>query len=356
MSGQTLLLNSEPKNICILRLSAIGDVCHAVSMVQSIQRQWPKVKITWVIGKLEALFLASLPNIEFIVFDKRKGFSGLLELKKTLAGRDFDVLLHMQAALRSSLVSWCIPAKVKLGFDRARAKEGQWLFSNARIKSQKHPHVLDGFAAFGEALGLEVQAPRWDMGISAEDDRWALEQVASSAPFVVISPAASKAERNWSVEGYTAIAEYLHGKGYGIVLTGGPTDMERELSQSIIQSCSFPILDLVGKTTLQQLLAVIRQAHLVIAPDTGPTHMAVVVGTPVVGLYAHSNPRRTGPYCYLDYVVNEYDAIIEEQKGKPWQELPWGVRAKGGDLMERITLDAVTEKVDAVLRDFYSHS
>ncbi len=356
MSGQTLLLNSEPKKLCILRLSAIGDVCHAVSMVQSIQRQWPNVKITWVIGKLEALFLAALPDIEFIVFDKRKGFSGLRALKKMLAGREFDVLLHMQAALRASLVSLCIPAKIKVGFDGARAKEGQWLFSNARIKSQKHPHVLEGFAAFGEALGLEAQPPRWDMGISAEDDRWALEQVSSCAPFVVISPAASKVERNWSVEGYAAIAKYLQGKGFGIILTGGPTDMERDLSQKIIQSCSFPILDLVGKTTLQQLLAVIRQAHLVIAPDTGPTHMAVVVETPVVGLYAHSNPRRTGPYLYLGYVVNQYDAIIKEQKGKPWQELPWGVRAKGENLMGRITLGAVKEKVDAVLRDFYSHS
>ena len=89
----------------------------------------------------------------------------------------------------------------------------------------------------------------------------------------------------------------------------------------------------------------LKHAHLVIAPDTGPAHMATTVGTPVVGLYAHSNPRRTGPYNDLDRVVSVYDECVEKQKGKPWDALPWGARAKGSQLMEKITVDMVKQKV-----------
>jgi heptosyltransferase I len=82
---------SAPKNLCLLRLSAIGDVCHAVAMVQNIQRQWPNTKITWVIGKIEASLLQDLSGVEFIIFDKRAGLKGFRDLRQTLKGRKFDV-------------------------------------------------------------------------------------------------------------------------------------------------------------------------------------------------------------------------------------------------------------------------
>ncbi len=354
MSGQTLLSKTALNSICVLRLSAIGDVCHAVSMVQSIQRRWPGAKITWIVGKIEATLLEGLPGVEFIVFDKRGGFSSLFALRAQLKNRRFDVLLHMQAAFRASLVSTCIPAKIKVGFDRTRAREGQWLFTDARVKSQSQPHVLEGFAAFAEVLDVPIEAPQWDMPISVDDEQWAAAQLPGAGPFAVISPAASKAERNWSVDGYVAVANYLHDKGYTVVFTGGPSEMEMRLSSDITQGCAFEPVSLIGKTKLKQLLAVLKKAHLVIAPDTGPAHMAVTVGTPVIGLYAHSNPRRTGPYLYQEYVVNAYDDIIKKQKNTGWESLPWNTRAKGEDLMNEISVDAVIEKVNAVLSDFYS--
>ncbi len=354
MSGQTLLSKTALNTICILRLSAIGDVCHAVSMVQSIQRRWPEAKITWIVGKIEATLLAGLPGVEFIVFDKRGGFSSLFALRAQLKNRRFDVLLHMQAAFRASVVSTCIPAKIKVGFDKARAREGQWLFTNAAVKAQSQPHVLEGFAAFAEVLDVPLEAPQWNMPLSLDDERWAEDHISGAGPFAVISPAASKAERNWSVEGYVAVAQYLHSKGFAVVLTGGPSDMEMHLSAEITQGCDFDLVDLVGKTKLKQLLAILKNAQLVIAPDTGPAHMAVTVGTPVIGLYAHSNPRRTGPYLYQDYVVNVYDDIIQEQYNTHWEVLPWNTRAKGEDLMNNIKVEAVIDKVNAVLQDFYT--
>jgi heptosyltransferase I len=353
---------SAPKNLCLLRLSAIGDVCHAVAMVQNIQRQWPNTKITWVIGKIEASLLQDLSGVEFIIFDKRAGLKGYRDLRQTLKGRKFDVLLHMQVALRASIASLCISAKVKIGFDTQRAKEGQWLFSNKKIAKQKKPHVLDGFMGFAKALGLEVSPPLWNMPLADSDQLWASEKLSAGnvagKPIAVICPAASKAERNWHAEGYSQTAEHLSARGFKVVICGGPTTMEKLLAEAIISRSEFSqgdneIQNLVGKTSLKQLLAVLKLAHIVIAPDTGPAHMAVTVETPVVGLYAHSNPQRTGPYLYPQYVVSAYAAAIQLQYKQSIEQLPWGTRAKGKDLMMQISIADVKKTIERVIHDNY---
>src|SRR5262245_66046027 len=120
---------SAPATVCILRLSAIGDTCHVLPVVRTLQRVWPNTRFTWVIGRLEAKLLGHIPDIEFIVVDKRSHWSAMRTLRRALRGRQFDVLMHMQLALRASLLSMSIPARIKLGFDRERARELQWLFT-----------------------------------------------------------------------------------------------------------------------------------------------------------------------------------------------------------------------------------
>ncbi|WP_155866741.1 glycosyltransferase family 9 protein [Colwellia sp. PAMC 21821] len=353
---------SAPKNLCLLRLSAIGDVCHAVAMVQNIQQQWPDTKITWVIGKIEASLLQGLYGVEFVIFDKRAGLKGYRDLRQNLKGRKFDVLLHMQVALRASIASLCISAKVKIGFDTQRAKEGQWLFSNKKIAKQKQPHVLDGFMGFAKALGLDAAPPMWKMPLADSDQLWASEKLSAAnetgKPIAVICPAASKAERNWHAEGYSQAAEYLITRGFKVVICGGPTTMEKLLAEAIISRSKLSqgeneIQNLVGKTSLKQLLAVLKLAHLVVAPDTGPAHMAVTVETPVVGLYAHSNPKRTGPYLYPQYVVSAYASAIQRQYKQSIEQLPWGTRAKGKDLMMQISIAEVKKTIDRLIHDNY---
>jgi len=355
--GDSFMLGqlTAPKNLCLLRLSAIGDVCHAVAMVQQIQQHYPETKITWVIGKIEANLLQGLKNVEFVIFDKKAGLKGYRDLRTTLKHQNFDVLLHMQVALRASVASWCINAKVKIGFDSKRAKEGQWIFTNRKIAPQHQAHVLEGFMGFAQAIGVKTEQATWDMPIGQENELWASEILASNSdkPIAIISPAASKAERNWHAEGYAKTADYLSQLGFQVVICGGPTTLEMLLATEIISFSKANILNLVGKTNLKQLLAVLKLAHLVIAPDTGPAHMAVTVGTPVIGLYAHSNPHRTGPYLYQDYVVSSYKHIVQQQYKQLPEELPWGIRVKGNDLMNGVTFTQLKVKIHLLIDENY---
>ena len=340
-------------SICILRLSAIGDVCHAVSAVQAIQKAHPNAKITWVMGKVEAMLLADLPGVELVIFDKKEGRAALKKLKNTFNGKQFDVLLNMQVALRAGFVARCIPAKAKIGFDWARSKELHSLFINKRIAAQKESHVLEGFKGFANAIGVDDYTPSWQMPYSTQDQSRAdelLGQEYLANKLFVISPAASKAQRNWLPERYAALADHAHAQGFNVALTGGPTELEVNLANNIIKHCNSPILNLVGKTKLKELLCVLKRADLVLAPDTGPAHMAVTVGTPVIGLYAHSNPARTGPYLYQNYVVEVYHQNLLNQTGKTAQQVPWGTRVKGDDLMSQISVESVKAMFDHVVK------
>ena len=344
-------------SICILRLSAIGDVCNAVSVVQGIQRHHPQAEITWVIGKVEARLLEALPGVRFVVFDKKLGLAAYKQLKQDLAHSEFDVLLHMQVAFRANLASLCINARRKIGFDWHTAKELHAVFMRERAEPAPRSHVLDGFRQFAKAIGVTElasgQTPLWQLPIPEADEQWAKEQLAATgnSRTLIISPAASKAERNWLPERYAAIADYAQSKGFAVILSGGPTELERSLSQAILASAQHPITDLTGKTNLKQLLALLKHASLVLAPDTGPTHMAVAVGTPVIGLYGHSNPDRTGPYLFRQYVVGVYHQSLLEQQGKTAAELKWGTRVKGADIMQKITVEAVTAMFDKVVAE-----
>ena len=334
------------KKICLMRLSAIGDVCHAAAMVTRIQTQWPDAEITWVIGKVEYQLVRLMPNVRFIIFDKSQGKAAVKALKDAVKDDIFDALLMMQVALRSNMASRVIKAKKRIGFDWARSKELHWLFANTRVAPREHAHVLDGFMDFADTLGVpEVDEPSWHIPVSEEDECWGEVQASELGKYVVISPAASKAERNWLPERYAQIADYIQEKGVKVILCGGPGKLDRTTADAIKRFAKQDIKDFTGKTSLHQLLMLLKHAQFVIAPDTGPAHMATTVGTSVIGLYAHSNPRRTGPYNDLSHVVSVYDECIEAQKGKPWTALPWGTRAKGSELMNKITFDMVQQKV-----------
>lgn len=338
----------NPFKLCILRLSAIGDVCHAAAMVAAIQETRPEIQITWVIGKIEYMLVGHMPRIRFVVYDKSKGKQAKYDVKQSLQNTVFDSLFVMQVALRANFLSKVINAKQRVGFDYKRSKEGHSLFINKHIAPRKHAHVLEGFMGFAETLGVSVfDKPKWNLKPLAKDLRWVEQKLPNK--YAVISPAASKAERNWLPERYAEIADYLTQQGFEVVLCGGPSELDKSTAQAILHHTQKVTHNLVGQTSLTQLLAVLGNARLVLAPDTGPAHMATTQGTPVVGLYAHSNPRRTGPYNSLLTTASVYEKLVQRQYGKTWQNLPWGKRVKGKNLMSEISVQEVKTLIQKVL-------
>jgi heptosyltransferase I len=348
----TSSLAEPPRSLCVLRLSAVGDCCHAVPTVRALRTHFPGSRIVWIVGRLEATLVGDLPGVESITYDKRGGLAAWRALRARLAAERFDVLLHMQAALRASLVSLAVPARTRLGFDRERAKDLQWLFTDARIAPAPRVHALDALRGFADALGVPRGPLAWDIPVPEAARARAAELVPGDQPFIAISPCSSQRSRNfrnWRAERYAAIADHAASRGLATVITGGGTALEREYAADIVRLARRPPVDLVGRTSLKELLAVLSRAQAVVCPDSGPAHLADSAGTPVVGLYATSNPARTGPYRERRFVVDRYADALRRFAGKEVEQVAWGARVRHPDAMDLITVDEVAAQLDAAL-------
>lgn len=343
------MMPNKPLSICILRLSAIGDVCHTLAVVQAIQRHYPSAEITWIIGKTEAALMKDIPNVHLIPFDKKLGWKEIFTIWKRLSHKRFDFLLNLQTAFRASMLSLGIKANKKIGFNKDRAREMQWLFTNQKVEMTNSPHVLDGQMMFAKAIGVTDLSANWYLPVSDEDLAYSKQFIDFNRKNVLIAPCSSKKEKDWLPERYAEIANWLIEQNINVLIAGSPSQYEMETADKIQQftpNCT----NIAGKTTLKQLAGVIRQADLVISSDSGPAHIATTQNTPVIGLYAIHNPRRTGPYQDLDKVVSVYDEAILQSYGKPWQELAWATKAKGENWMEKISVDAVKQKIVETLK------
>jgi len=339
-----------PRRICLLRLSALGDVCHVLPVVRTLQDAWPGTEITWIIGKLEHKLLGHLPGIEFLVFDKKAGRAAYGDLRRRMSGRRYDVLLHMQLAIRASLAAALVPAELKVGFDRPRAREMQWLFTNARIAPRQREHVLDSLFGFAEALGLRERSMRWDIPLPEPALDYARRAIPDAQPTLVISPCSSHVLRNWTAEGYAAVADYAAARhGLRVLVCGGRSELEVQYGERIAALMRQPCVNLVGKDTLVEFLATLQRAKVLISPDSGPAHMATTVGTPVIGLYAATNPTRSGPYYSRSWCVDRYEAAARKFIGKPAAELPWTEKVEQPGVMDLITPADVIERLDALM-------
>lgn len=344
-------------DLCILRLSALGDVCNLVPAVRALQKHQPEINITWVIGRAEYNLLAGLEGVDFFIYDKKSGLKGMRALRKEIIakrkGQPFDILLHMQAALRSSVLSRFIPAKRRIGFDAQRAKDNQGLFVNERIAANPNSRVCHGFMDFVYHLGVPKTEPEWNIPIPEADQTTAKQLVMGLGSYMVVSPCASFRKRNWrnweDFSGWAEVIDYAK-QTYGLttVLVGGQTELEKKATAQIIKYSQSKALNLTGKTNLKTLLAIIDGAELVIAPDSGPIHMAVARNKPALGLYATTNPGRGGPW-FDTYVVNRYPDAVANYLKQPLEAIEWGKRVRSPDAMGLITAQDVIEKLDLIV-------
>lgn len=338
------LFTTPPQSICILRLSAIGDVCNALAVVQAIQRAYPQCKITWVIGKTERQLFAEISDINFVVYDKKAGWRGIWQLWKSLRYQHFDVLLNMQTALRASILSLGIKAKCKLGFDDYRSREGQKFFVNKQVVPASNHHVLAGFMQFAQAIGVDIKQPTWDLHITAEAVKEVRQLFDPSQPTLLIAPCSSKAEKDWLPENYAQIVNLAHSQGKQVILCGTTAHREISMASKIEELCHFKPINLLGKTSLVKLCALIGEVDLVLTPDSGAGHLANAMDTEVIGLYAYHNPKRTAPYNYQGNVISVYETALAQEPKLP-QPLPWAYKLKTPNLMAKISVEMVAKKM-----------
>ena len=338
-----------PREICIVMLSAIGDAVHVLPVANALKRAWPDSRITWVIQPTAYQLVRNHTAIdEFIVFHRRRGIQSwrsFREIMDEMRDRRFDLLLGLQVYFKAGLITALAPARVKLGFDRARARDGQWLFTNERISPRGHRHVQDQYLEFLEHLGIDPQPITWDLTLS-ERERAAQKDFFRSLdrPACAVVVATSKREKNWCVDGYVRVLDEV-ARRHGLIpiIVGGPSTEERRIAAEVQRRTRAEVLNLVGDD-LRRLLWLVEGSALLIAPDTGPLHIGRAVRTPVVGLFGHTNPKRSGPY------QADRDLIVDGYAEYPNEEYPITPRYRNG--MERVSTEEVLAKVSRAVERY----
>ncbi|RLA08110.1 MAG: ADP-heptose--LPS heptosyltransferase I [Gammaproteobacteria bacterium] len=338
-------MKNNYKNICILRLSAIGDVCHTLAVINKLQSLPDPPKITWIVGKNEMTFLEGLSGVDFIVFDKKKGIKEFWQLYQKIKNKKFDILFHMQMAMRASLISMFIKAPVKLGFAKKNSKDMQYLWTNNKIKYITQSHILETMLSFCDYLNLPKTLPKFSL---PPDKFYPLPPNPTKKQILLICPCSVHSYRNWSVSSYAEIAKYaLKILDLQVIIAGGNTKIEKEYGD-YIQQKQHKVINLVGKTELKQLLYIIKKSSAVLCVDSAPAHMATLVATPVIGLYACTNPDRARPYYSQNTTIDRYQEAVMAKHNKSAKDLKWGLRVKDPGTMNRITIEDVVLKLHQI--------
>ncbi len=342
--------------ICLLRFSALGDLSHVIPLIRALQQQYPQAQFDWIIDSSYQSLIPEIKNVQLIPFAKSDGWRGLLALKQALNGRHYDVLLLLQTSARANIVSTLIKARQRIGWDQLRSREGQALVLNQRIDESPPQHQVQGFLAFARTLGAVIQEPCWDIAIDAEALAFAQQQLPGDQPTLVISPCSSHRQRNWQPQRYAQVADWVQRThGFRVALIGGPSTTELAMATSIKQFAQTPILNLVGKDTLPQMLALLKRASIVIAPDSGPLHWANAAGTPVVGLYAATWSQRSGPYNSLDLCVDRFPKAARKYRRREPEQLRWGSRIECSGVMDLVDVASVCYKLAMAIARSATH-
>ena len=342
--------NGPVRNVCIVMLSAIGDVVHVLPLANALKRAWPDVRISWVIQPTPLKLVEGHPAIdEFIVFDRRRrglrSWTNFADLAHNVRGHSFDLALALQVYLKAGIIVGMLPAKRKLGFDTARARDVNWIFTNERIPPHSPQHVQTQYFEFLNHLGVDPEPVEWGIPIT-DQEREAQATFFSTLdkPACSVVVGTSKAKKNWTAEGYARILEEIESThGLQPILVGGPSQIERHMADEILSLTNAHPIDALGDN-LRRLVYLLDGSALTVSPDTGPLHISRALETPVVGIYGSTNPKRTGPYRrYYDLVVDGYAEF-------PGEEYPISTEHRDG--MKRVTVDMVLEKVDLAVRSY----
>jgi heptosyltransferase I len=347
MTSEALPASFSAARVCIVMMSAVGDAVHVLPLINALKRHSPSTRITWVVQPGPATLVRGHRSVdEIIVFDRSKGMTAFTEVRGELAARRFDLVIDLQVYFKAGIVTSFTRAPVKLGFDRARARDFNWLFTTHRIAAHEPQHVQDQYFEFLTALNVPHDPIEWDLG------PWPAERAAQTEfvsrlerPSAAIVVATSKEQKDWLPERWAEVADALwHDFELEPVLVGGRSLRELHAERVILDRAAHKPLSELG-SGLRNLVGILDASALVLAPDTGPLHMAVALDRPVVSLIGYTNPKRTGPYRrFHDLIVDAY--------GEPGEDYPISMENRR-DRMPRISVRDVLDRVER-WRDVYS--
>jgi len=277
-------------DILLIKLGALGDVINTLPLAIHLKTHF-KARIHWLVEPLSYPLIASHGWIDqAILFDKHNWKAALGNVKQQIRHTKFDITLDLQRILKSGFFCLMADSRRKIGFDRKRCKEMTWLLPFERIPpADPNEHMLTQYMEFAAYLGTAPREIRWDIPLTDTSPAGLPDE------YIVLNIGATKPANRWLPDRFAALADAIYDR-YHIfcVLTGGPEDNQR--AASITAAAKTELINLVGQTSLMQLIAVIDGARLVVSCDTGPMHLAVALGKEVVALFGPANPRRTGPY------------------------------------------------------------
>ena len=334
------------ERICIVMMSAVGDAVHVLPVINALKRERPASHVTWVLQPGPADLVRGHRSVdEIILFDRSKGAGAFRDVIGKLRSRRFDLLIDLQVYLKAGLITALSGVERRLGFDRARARDANWLFTTERIPAHPVQHVQDQYFEFLHRMGINPEPVEWDIGPWESEREWQREfSEQFDRPIAAIVVATSKPEKDWIPARWAAVSDVLSGQ-YGLqtVLVGGESEREERAAADIAALCSRRPFNALG-SGLRNLVSILDASELVLAPDTGPLHMAVAVGTPVISLMGYTDPRRTGPYrLFKDLIIDAFHGLGDTS--------PVTMETKS-DRMSRITVHDVARRI-AVWSDRY---
>ncbi len=325
-------------------MSAIGDVVHGLPVVASLAKAWPGCRITWIIQPLPFELVGGHPAVsEYLLFDRHGGVAAYRSIRRLTRGKRFDVVLGIQTALKAGLITRLLDSRFKLGFDRARARDFNWLFTTHRIRTRRPQHVQDQYFEFLHHLQVPV-VREWDFGIThTERDAQTAFFARIERPALAVVLRSSRPEKDWIPERYARVIEVAERDlGLQPVFVGSGAPAERAAAAEVARLARASPIDMLAND-LRRLVWLLDGSAVVISPDSGPLHIATALGTPTIGLYGYTDPKRSGPYgCFGELVVDRYT--------RPGEHAPSPLTRVGN--MERIEVAEVVEKLERAMREY----
>jgi lipopolysaccharide heptosyltransferase I len=302
-------LPSPPRRILIIKPSAIGDVVHALPVLNLVRRRWPDAHVAWLVTPACSGLLDGHPQLDEVIRFERRKFAqgwrspsaamGLFRFARELRARQFDLVIDLQGLFRSGWLSWQTRAPARVGFSNAREFAPVFYTHRVPIETTEQ-HAIDRYLTIAEALGCGREPFEFHFATTDEDRAFVAKRLSDAGghgPYAVVLPGTNWETKRWPVEHFAAIVGPLRERfGLRTIVAGGPGD--KSLAAKIAGAT-----DLAGATNLRQLVALLEGAAVVVANDSGPMHIASALGRPLVTPYGPTSPIRTGPYRRLDTVI-----------------------------------------------------